>query len=115
MELDHALHRERRQLRRSDYGRWVAGVAAGLADYLDVDVVVVRIGLIALTVVGGLGVPLYLAAWLLVPDEGDDESVAEHLLGHPGVGSGWPPHGAHESTGAGWTAGRTGGGDADAA
>jgi phage shock protein PspC (stress-responsive transcriptional regulator) len=115
MELDHALNRERRRLRRGYHGRWVAGVATGLADYVDVDVVVVRIGLVALTVMGGVGVPLYLAAWLLVPDEGDDESVAEQLLGRPGVGGGWPPPRAHESTGAGWTAGPTGGGGADAA
>lgn len=115
MDLDHALHPERRRLRRGDHGRWVAGVAVGLADYLDVDVAVVRVGLVALTVIGSLGVPLYLAAWLLVPDEGDDESVVEQLLGHPGAGSRWPPHVAHESMGAGWTAGPTGGGDADAA
>lgn len=58
----------------------VAGVAAGIADYLDVDVVVVRVLLVVLTLAGGLGVPLYLAAWLLVPDEGADEAIAEHLL-----------------------------------
>ena len=59
----------------------LAGVAAGAARYFDVDVVVVRVGLVALTLLGGIGVPLYLAAWLLVPDEDADESVAEHVLG----------------------------------
>jgi phage shock protein PspC (stress-responsive transcriptional regulator) len=60
----------------------IAGVAVGVADYLGVDVAVVRVVLVVLTLVGGLGVPLYLAAWLFVPDECDDESVAERLLGH---------------------------------
>ena len=59
----------------------IAGVAVGLADYLGVDVAMVRVVLVVLALVGGLGVPLYLAAWLFVPDECDDESVAERLLG----------------------------------
>ncbi len=58
----------------------VAGVATGIADHLDVDVVVVRVLLVVLTLAGGLGIPLYLAAWLLVPDEGADEAIAEHLF-----------------------------------
>jgi len=68
-------------LRRANDGRLVAGVCAGLADYFDVDVVFVRVVVAALTVVAGVGLPLYLAAWLLVPDEASDESVAERLLG----------------------------------
>jgi phage shock protein PspC (stress-responsive transcriptional regulator) len=71
------------RFRRAVHGRMVAGVAAGLADYVDVDVVVVRVVLVVLALVGGIGVPLYLAAWLLVPEEGTDESVAERLLDHP--------------------------------
>jgi phage shock protein C len=70
-----------RSLRRSFDGRMVAGVAAGAARYLGTDVTVVRIGLVALTLLGGIGVPLYVAAWLLVPDEDADESVAEHFMG----------------------------------
>ena len=58
----------------------LAGVAGGLADYFDIDPVVVRIGLLVLALVGGLAVPLYLAAWLLIPEEGSDISVAEELL-----------------------------------
>jgi phage shock protein PspC (stress-responsive transcriptional regulator) len=72
---------DERQLRRSLEGRMVAGVAAGVARYLDVDVVVVRIALVALTLMAGIGVPLYVAAWLLVPDEDAELSVADHLLG----------------------------------
>ena len=56
-------------------------MAAGLAEYFDVDVVLVRIAMVALALLGGLAVPLYAAAWLLVPEEGRDESVAERLLG----------------------------------
>ena len=58
----------------------LAGVAAGLAEYFDVDPTLVRIGFVALSLLGGLAVPLYLAGWLLIPEEGSDESVAEELL-----------------------------------
>jgi len=62
-------------------GRMVAGVAAGIAQYLGVDVTVVRIVLAVLTVVGGAGIPVYLAGWLLIPDEGAGQSIASELIG----------------------------------
>jgi phage shock protein PspC (stress-responsive transcriptional regulator) len=58
----------------------LAGVAAGMADYFDIDPTLVRIGFVALSLLGGLAVPLYLAGWLLIPEEGADGSVAEELL-----------------------------------
>jgi phage shock protein PspC (stress-responsive transcriptional regulator) len=58
----------------------VAGVAAGLADYFDIDPTLVRIGFVALGLFGGLAVPLYLAGWLLIPEEEGGPSVAEDLL-----------------------------------
>ena len=58
----------------------VAGVAAGLADYFDVDPTIVRVGFVALAFLGGLAVPLYVAGWLLIPDDETDVSVAEELL-----------------------------------
>jgi phage shock protein PspC (stress-responsive transcriptional regulator) len=58
----------------------LAGVAGGLADWFDVDPTLVRLTFAALAVLGGMGVPLYLAAWLLVPEEGTGYSVAEEWL-----------------------------------
>lgn len=70
------------RLVRPCHGRMVAGVAAGIAQYLEVDVTIVRIALVVLAFLGA-GVPAYLAAWLLIPNEGELESVAEHVLhGH---------------------------------
>ena len=66
---------------RPIHGRMLAGVAAGIGDYLGVDVTIVRIVLAVLTVVGGgLGVPLYLAGWLLIPEEGAPQSIASDLI-----------------------------------
>jgi phage shock protein PspC (stress-responsive transcriptional regulator) len=58
----------------------LAGVAAGLADYFDIDPTLVRVGFVVLSLMGGLAVPLYLAGWLLIPEEGTEVSVGEELL-----------------------------------
>jgi phage shock protein PspC (stress-responsive transcriptional regulator) len=68
------------RLHRGGRGRMLAGVAVGLADYFDVDPTIIRVGFVALAFLGGLAVPLYLAGWLLIPDEDTDVSVAEELL-----------------------------------
>lgn len=60
----------------------MAGVAAGLADYFDVDPTLVRIGFAGLALLGGLAVPLYLAGWLLIPEEESGQSVAEQVIAH---------------------------------
>jgi len=61
-------------------GRMLAGVAAGIARYLGIDVTAVRIVLAVLAVVGGAGVPIYLAGWLLIPEEGSDQSMASAFI-----------------------------------
>ena len=67
----------RRQFRRRPDQGMIAGVAAGLAEYLDVDVVAVRLAFVILALAGGIAVPLYVAAWLLVPADGSSSSIAE--------------------------------------
>jgi phage shock protein PspC (stress-responsive transcriptional regulator) len=68
------------RLHRPRAHRMVAGVAVGMADYFDIDPMLVRMGFVVLTLLGGLALPLYLAGWLLIPEEGADYSVAEELL-----------------------------------
>ena len=65
-----------RQLRRSADDRMLAGVAGGIARYLDVDVTIVRVAVVALTLLTGTTAALYIAAWLLVPADGEDQSLA---------------------------------------
>jgi phage shock protein PspC (stress-responsive transcriptional regulator) len=67
---------EGRRLSRSTDDRMLAGVAGGIARYLDVDVTLVRIGIAALTLLSGAGAVLYAAAWLLIPADGEDQSEA---------------------------------------
>jgi phage shock protein PspC (stress-responsive transcriptional regulator) len=73
-----------RLLRRPSGGRILGGVAAGLATYFALDVTHVRIILVALSFLGGAAVPLYLAAWLLIPEEGSDTAIADEVLNRAG-------------------------------
>jgi phage shock protein PspC (stress-responsive transcriptional regulator) len=48
-------------------GRMIAGVCAGIAKRWNVDLTLVRIGAVALTLISGIGLAVYLATWLLTP------------------------------------------------
>ena len=66
-----------RQLRRSADDKMLAGVAGGIARYLDADVTLVRLIIVVLALFSGAGVAaLYLAAWLLIPQDGEDQAIA---------------------------------------
>ena len=68
------------QLRRSGDDRMLAGVAGGIARYLNAHVTLVRVIIAALVLFTGAGAALYIAAWLLIPADGDDESIAAAWL-----------------------------------
>jgi phage shock protein C len=69
-----------KQLVRSREGRIVAGVCAGLAVYFGLDANIVRLIFAGLTAFAGVGVLLYVVAWLIVPEEGEPSSIAENLI-----------------------------------
>jgi phage shock protein PspC (stress-responsive transcriptional regulator) len=79
-DADHGHGLPDQPLYRSRQNRMVAGVAGGIGRYLGVDPTVIRIILVVLLVVGGAGVPLYAAGWLLIPEEGCDQSLAGQFI-----------------------------------
>lgn len=71
-----------RTLRRIPQERKLAGVCAGLARYAGVDPVLVRLGFVVLTFLGGSGLLIYLVAWVVMPKADPAEAF---------VGSAAPP------------------------
>jgi len=67
-------------LRRPLNDRAFAGVAAGLAQRFSVNPAWFRVGFVLLALAGGVGFFLYALGWLLIPDEGSDQSIAEGLV-----------------------------------
>ncbi|MGI8810507.1 MAG: PspC domain-containing protein [Acidimicrobiales bacterium] len=66
-----------RRISRSRTDRLVGGVCGGLARATGIDALVVRVAVVALTVAGGTGALLYVAAWLMLPEDGSDRSLAQ--------------------------------------
>lgn len=56
-----------KRLTRVEEGRMIAGVCAGLARYLGVDVTVIRVIFVLLALFAAGGVLLYLILWLVMP------------------------------------------------
>jgi phage shock protein C len=44
-------------------------VCGGLAEYFNTDVTLIRVLFVVLTVLGGAGPLIYLAMWIIVPEE----------------------------------------------
>ena len=70
-----------KKLIRTRDGRLVAGVCSGIGQYLGVDANVIRLVFALITVfTAGFGILLYLAAWVVVPEEGEPTSIAEKMI-----------------------------------
>jgi signal transduction histidine kinase len=65
---------------REKRGRWVAGVATGLADHLNWPVGAVRLLFVILSFFGGIGVIAYAVFWAVLPQREADESDTLRLL-----------------------------------
>src|SRR5947207_733942 len=72
--------REPRRLSRPRDGRWLGGVSAALGAYFDLSPAIYRIAFVALALAGGTGILLYVAAWLVIPGEGEEDSIAAAAL-----------------------------------
>lgn len=57
-----------KRLVRSTNDRMVAGVAAGLGEYMNIDPTIVRLLFVLLTLAGGGGVLIYVIMWLIMPE-----------------------------------------------
>ena len=67
-------------INRPAKGRVLAGVAAALADMIGVSVLAARWALVALTFFGGVGIAIYIGAWLFIPNEGRETPIASAAL-----------------------------------
>lgn len=60
--MENKLYRSRRR-------RVLGGVAAGLGEYLNLDPILVRIILVIIALINGLGIILYIVLWIIIPEE----------------------------------------------
>ncbi|MEU4770441.1 PspC domain-containing protein [Micromonospora sp. NPDC023644] len=62
-------------------GRYLAGVCAAIGRATNTDPVLWRVLLAVLGFFGGIGILVYVTAWLIIPGEGDSASPVESMLG----------------------------------
>ncbi|MCZ7662461.1 MAG: PspC domain-containing protein [Thermoleophilia bacterium] len=58
-----------KRLYRSRTEKMIGGVCGGVADYLGIDVTVIRLLWVLVTLLGGAGVLAYLVLWIVIPQE----------------------------------------------
>ena len=80
-----AASRSHRRWRRSSSDRYLAGVAAGIARFFDVDVLLVRIALVVGAVFSPVVLIAYAVVWLLVPIEDASHSLLRSIRQPPAI------------------------------
>lgn len=61
-----------KKMRRSKNERMIAGVCGGIAQYFFIDPVIVRGVFVLLGILNGIGVILYVALAIIMPEDGED-------------------------------------------
>jgi signal transduction histidine kinase len=67
-------------MKRDPANGYIGGVCAGFAAQLGIDPLLIRIGFAATMFAGGVGIPLYIIAWALIPAEGPEKPIVARLL-----------------------------------
>ncbi len=60
------------RLMRSETDKMLAGVCGGLAAYLGIDPVLVRLAFVLLLLASGIGLVIYVILWVIMPTEGGE-------------------------------------------
>lgn len=66
-----------RNLYRSQSNRMIGGVCGGIADYFNVDATLIRLLWVAVVFLGGIGLLVYLAALIIIPNNPEQEPVID--------------------------------------
>ncbi|NLZ38952.1 MAG: PspC domain-containing protein [Firmicutes bacterium] len=65
-----------KRLYRAREQQMIGGVCAGIANYFGIDVTLVRLAWVVVGLAGGIGLPAYVIAWIIIPEEpGIDEPI----------------------------------------
>ncbi|HPC36697.1 MAG TPA: PspC domain-containing protein [Candidatus Marinimicrobia bacterium] len=66
-----------KKLYRSRKHRIIGGVCGGIAEYFEIDPVLVRLIWVILIIFGGIGVLAYIIAWIIIPKQEESSSTIE--------------------------------------
>ena len=69
-----------KKLYRSRTGSMIGGVCGGLAEYLEVDPTIVRLGFVLLGLFSGIGIAAYLILWIIMPYPDTGETSTAEVI-----------------------------------
>ncbi|MAF35740.1 hypothetical protein CL622_01315 [archaeon] len=69
-----------KKLYRSKQDRMIAGVCGGIAEHFNIDTVWVRLAAVLLALVHGVGIILYIIAWIIVPENPNQTAVKGKVI-----------------------------------
>ena len=67
-------------LYRSEENKVIAGVCGGIGEYLGIDPTIVRLGFVALSLLAGGGLAVYIIAAIIMPEREARPSAAENTV-----------------------------------
>jgi len=70
---------EKKRLERNTEDKIIAGVASGVADFFGIDRSLVRVLWAIAVLFGGFGGLIYIILWIVLPEAGQDRTVADDL------------------------------------
>jgi phage shock protein PspC (stress-responsive transcriptional regulator) len=76
-------HTGKRRLFRNPHDKMLGGVCSGLANYFDIDPVIVRLIMVVLFLGAGIGLLAYIIAWIVIPVARTPEDMAYMTGGEP--------------------------------
>jgi phage shock protein C len=68
------------RLTRSESDKILAGVCGGIAVYLGIDSLLVRLAFVVLLFASGIGFPIYLILWIIMPREADIHKTGSQVI-----------------------------------
>lgn len=68
----------KKELRRDPNNKIIAGVCSGIAKYLDIDPVIIRLIWAAAIFLFGTGFLFYIICWIIIPEESKWQAIIEY-------------------------------------
>jgi phage shock protein C len=65
---------------RSESDKMMAGVCGGIAAYLGMDSVLVRLAFVVLLFASGIGIPIYVILWIIMPSESATDKTGSEVI-----------------------------------
>ncbi len=70
-------HTSMKRLYRSRVNKMIGGVCGGIAEYFDVDPILVRIAWLLMTIFGGVGLLAYIVGLIIIPENPDQQRTGQ--------------------------------------